>query len=160
MFAFNGGREMDNAEFQRMEKSDRAVTRERPFQTGFKNSYYGVSSVILLAVTAAIFYFALGMLSLGVSCAFVPGSQNSGSDIKTGFIVTAFGFIALSFTLTCAGASVATGQQSFLGALVIGIVMLPIILFLGAQLFDMQLDLSALSGSPSDSSSSRSGNQC
>lgn len=151
---------MDKAEFQRMEKSDRAVTRERPSQTGLKNNYYGVSSVILLAVTAAIFYFALGMLSLGVSCAFVPGSQNSGSDIKTGFIVTAFGFIALIFTLSSAGASVATGQQSFLGALVIGIIMLPIILFLAGQLFDMQLDLSALSGGSTSSSSTRAGTQC
>lgn len=155
-----GDSKINNEEFQRMERSDRSLTRERPTRQASKNSYYGVSSVILLAVTATIFYFALGMLSLGISCAFVPAAANSGSDIKTGFIMGAFGFIALIFTLTCAGASVATGQQSILGALVIGIVMLPIILFLAAQLFDMQLDLSILSGVSTGSSPSRAGTQC
>lgn len=151
---------MDNEEFQRMEKSDRAVTRERPPQTGFKNNYYGVSSVILLAVTGFIFYSAFGMFTLGASCAFVPHSPNSGTDIETGFILGAFAFISLIFTVATAGASLATGQQSILGALVIGIIMLPFILFLAGQLFDMQLDFSALLRSSTVSSSSTTALEC
>lgn len=139
--------DMDSEEYRRMELSNRNIVRKR---------YYGVSSIVLLLVTGFIFYLASGMVASGITCAFTPGSTNAGSDIKTGTILGAVGFLSLIVTLACAGASLATAEQSILGALVIGVAMLPFLLFIASVLFDLQLDLSAFSGNSGNAPTTQS----
>lgn len=115
------------------ESSDRAIS---------KRGYYGVAALILLMLSGVVFNQALAAVTKAVSCLFSP---SGGTNMETGSILVAIGFIVLILSLSCAGASLATGQQSILGALVIGLVMLPFLYFLGSVFFGYSMDLSLLS---------------
>lgn len=138
-------------EFSRMEKSDRPISTK---------SYYGVSSVLLLVGSLVILKFSWDILYVAISCVFVA-PDNFAADMHSGGILGACGMLVLILALACAGASLATGQQSILGALVIGVAMLPFIVFLGSIMIGTPIDLSTIgSGNPATSTAQSLRSQC
>lgn len=119
------------------ERSDRPVG---------KRGYAGVAALVLLAGAGVFFNQAYAMATKAISCIFSNPSAVS-DNMGTGSILTCFGFLTLILALAFAGASVAQGQQTILGGLVIGITMLPFLLFLASIFFGFSLDFSALAGS-------------
>lgn len=99
-----------------------------------------------------MFKSAMDTFAKTISCLF--SGNNNLHSIQDSYLLGAGGFIALILALACAGASLATGSQSVLGALTLGIVLLPFILFLLNILFGLEMDLSLFSSIPSPSPNS------
>lgn len=114
------------------EASDKPV-RKKPVQKGVA----GVMAFMTLLGTGFLFYLALDSGSQAAACIL------QGGNFKTGIVLFLCGILTLILSVAFGGASVAKGEQSILGALTIGLVMLPAILMLASLLFDFSLDFSA-----------------
>jgi hypothetical protein len=105
--------------------------------------FYGVFSIVLLIGAVVLFKLAIDIVIKSLSCIFSPGS-NAGNSVHTGYILAMLAVIVLIIAIATAGASLATGSQSILGALTIGLVLLPFVWIVASNLLGIEMDWSAL----------------
>lgn len=109
---------------------------------------YGVRALLLLLASGTLFYFGLNKALPGLqslfSASFGGDGEDSSSyamDINLGTTLVLVGFIALTFALTSAGASIATKRFGFLGVFVIIMTVLPFLCLISLIWFGMPADI-------------------
>lgn len=108
--------------------------------------FYGLFSIALLVGSGIMFKLAIDIVSSSLACLFSP-RNNFANSVHTGYILALLAIITLIIALGTAGASLATGSQSILGALTIGLVLLPFAWLLISNLLGIEMDWSMLGAS-------------
>lgn len=105
--------------------------------------FYGVFSIVLLVGSGILFKLAIDIVSQSLACLFSPGN-NIASSVHTGYILGLLAMITLICAVATAGASLATGSQSILGGLTLGLVLLPFVWLVASNLLGIEMDWSIL----------------
>lgn len=121
--------------------------------------FYGVFSIALLIGSGFLFKTAIDMVAKSLACMFSPGN-NVANSIQTGYILGALAIILLIIALATAGASLATGSQSILGALTLGLVLLPFVWIVVSTLLGIEIDGSLFGSAPQSSTPVSPGVRC
>lgn len=116
-----------------------------------KHPNYGVRAFLLLLGAGVLFYFGLtkafpGLQNL-LASSFGGDGEDSGAyvmDINVGVTLVLIGFCVLIFSLTSAGASIATKRAGFLGVFVIIVSILPFLCLISVIWFGMPADINIM----------------
>lgn len=137
----------ENREFQMDLRSAASEFQNPPV----KYPNYGVRALLLMLVSGTLFYFGLAKALPGVqsllASSFGGDNQDSSSyvmDINVGSTLVLIGFCILIFSLTSAGASIATKRAGFLGVFVIIVSVLPFLCLISVTWFGLPADISIM----------------